>query len=33
MSPHVSVIIPTFNRYKFLLNAIESARNQTYKDF
>ena len=33
MSPNVSVIIPTFNRFKFLLNAIESARNQTYKDF
>ena len=33
MSPIVSVIIPTFNRFKFLLNAIESVRNQTYKDF
>jgi len=26
----VSVIIPTFNRFKYLLNAIESVRNQTY---
>lgn len=33
MSPNISVIIPTFNRFKFLLNAIESVRNQTYKDF
>lgn len=27
----VSVIIPTFNRYKYLLNAINSVKNQTYK--
>jgi len=27
----VSVIIPTFNRFKYLLNAIESVRNQTKK--
>ena len=33
MSPNVSVIIPTFNRFKFVLNAIESVKNQTYKDF
>lgn len=26
----VSVIIPTFNRFKFLLNAIESIKSQTY---
>jgi glycosyltransferase involved in cell wall biosynthesis len=26
----VSVIIPTFNRFKYLLNAIESVKKQTY---
>ncbi len=29
----VSVIIPTYNRFKFLLNTIESVKNQTYKNF
>ena len=28
----VSVIIPTYNRYKYLLNAIESIKKQTYKN-
>jgi len=28
----VSVIIPSFNRFKFLMNAIDSIRSQTYKD-
>ena len=28
----ISVIIPTFNRYKYLLNALKSAREQTYKN-
>jgi len=28
----VSVIIPTYNRYKFLLNAIKSVQEQTYKN-
>ena len=28
----VSVIIPTFNRFKYLLNAIESVKKQTYKN-
>ena len=28
----VSVIIPTYNRFKYLLNAIESVVNQTHKD-
>ena len=27
----VSVIIPSFNRFKFLMNAIESIKSQTYK--
>ena len=27
----VSVIIPTYNRYKYVLKAIESVRQQTYK--
>jgi glycosyltransferase involved in cell wall biosynthesis len=29
----VSVIIPTYNRFKFVLNTIESVKNQTYKNF
>lgn len=28
----VSVIIPTFNRFKFLLNKINSIKEQTYKN-
>jgi glycosyltransferase involved in cell wall biosynthesis len=28
----VTVIIPTYNRFKFLLNAIKSVREQTYKN-
>jgi glycosyltransferase involved in cell wall biosynthesis len=28
----VSVIIPTFNRFKFLLNTIQSIRSQTYSN-
>jgi hypothetical protein len=28
----VSVIIPTFNRFKYLLNAIKSVKEQTYKN-
>jgi glycosyltransferase involved in cell wall biosynthesis len=27
----VSVVIPSFNRFKFLINAIESIKSQTYK--
>ena len=32
MTDLVSIIIPTYNRFKYLLNAIESAKNQTYKN-
>lgn len=32
-TPIVSVIIPTFNRFDFLLNSIESVNSQTIKDF
>lgn len=32
MNELVSVIIPTFNRFKYLLNTIESVKNQTYKN-
>jgi len=28
----VSVIIPTFNRFKYVLNTINSVKNQTYKN-
>jgi glycosyltransferase involved in cell wall biosynthesis len=28
----VSVIIPTFNRFKYLFNTIESVKNQSYKN-
>ena len=30
--PKISIIIPTFNRYKYLLNAIHSVKEQTYKE-
>ncbi len=30
--PLISVIIPTYNRYDFLLKAIESVKNQRYKN-
>jgi glycosyltransferase involved in cell wall biosynthesis len=31
-NPKVSVVIPTFNRFKYLLNAINSVKQQTYKN-
>tara|TARA_Y100000816_G_scaffold287578_1_gene270568 strand:- start:5913 stop:6632 length:720 start_codon:yes stop_codon:yes gene_type:complete len=32
MTEKVSIIIPTYNRFKYLLKAVESAQNQTYKN-
>lgn len=32
MNPLVSIIIPTYNRFKVLLKTIESVKNQTYKN-
>ena len=32
LEPLVSVIIPSYNRFEFLLEAIDSVRNQTYKN-
>ncbi len=29
----ISVIIPTYNRYDFLLEAVQSVKNQSYKNF
>lgn len=31
-NPKVSVIIPTYNRFQYLLNAISSIKSQTYKN-
>ncbi|MCX7957121.1 MAG: glycosyltransferase [Endomicrobia bacterium] len=31
--PKISVVIPTYNRVSFVIEAIESVFNQTYKDF
>ena len=31
-NPLVSVVIPSFNRYKYLINAVESVKNQSYKN-
>lgn len=33
MSPHVSVIIPTYNRAELVSAAVESVLRQTYRDF
>ena len=32
MTDKVSVIIPTYNRFNYLLNTIESIKQQTYKN-
>ena len=32
-SPNVSIILPTFNRAKFIVETIESIRNQTYQNW
>jgi glycosyltransferase involved in cell wall biosynthesis len=28
----ISIVIPTFNRFYYLLNTIDSIKNQTYKN-
>jgi glycosyltransferase involved in cell wall biosynthesis len=33
LQPRVSVIIPSYNRFKFLLNAVDSVLNQSYENF
>jgi len=33
MLPFISIIIPTYNRYDFLLEAVQSVKNQSYKNF
>lgn len=32
MNEKISVIIPTYNRYSYLINTLESVKNQTYKN-
>ena len=32
-SKKVNIVIPSFNRYKYLLNAIGSIQNQTYNNY
>ena len=32
-NPSVSVIIPSYNRFDYLINAINSVKQQTYKNF
>ena len=32
LQPLVTVIIPSYNRFKFLNNAINSVKQQTYKN-
>lgn len=32
MNNYVSVIIPTYNRVQVLMNAIDSVKNQSYKN-
>jgi glycosyltransferase involved in cell wall biosynthesis len=31
--PKISVIVPTYNRERFIIKAIDSILNQTYKDY
>ena len=33
MSFYISAIIPSFNRYEFLLNAVNSVRNQSIENY
>ncbi len=33
MNIKVSVVIPTYNRYEYLLNAVNSVKNQDFKEF
>ena len=33
MDKKVSIIIPTYNRFEYLLKAVQSVKNQTYKNW
>ena len=33
MNDFISVVIPSYNRFDYLKNAVNSVENQTYKNF
>ena len=32
-NPLISVIIPSYNRFEYLLNALDSIKGQTFEDY
>ena len=32
MNETISIVIPTYNRFKYLLNTLKSVKEQTYKN-